>query len=135
MTVATESAHELRELPLYAQLALAARCARRVVNLFRLEPNHPELAACLKSVGAAIRLRTCDCATQLSTPKPATCRKTQSTGPSKKARAIWKALTSKRFSTKATVQAAWPCYATFSPITAIVRPVRFARSSKSLAGI
>ncbi|MBI3864205.1 MAG: hypothetical protein HY290_20160 [Planctomycetia bacterium] len=56
MPVATESAHELKELPLNAQLALAARCARRVVNLFRLEPNHPELATCLKAVGAAIRI-------------------------------------------------------------------------------
>ena len=51
-----ESANELKELPLYALLAFASRCARRVVGLFRLEANHPELDGCRESVAAAILL-------------------------------------------------------------------------------
>jgi hypothetical protein len=54
--VAVKSSNKSAELPLYAQLAFAARCARRVVNLFRLQSNHPELAACCKSLGTAVRL-------------------------------------------------------------------------------
>jgi len=42
--------------PLRAQLAFAARCARRVINLFRLPFNHPEFARSCRSLGAAIRL-------------------------------------------------------------------------------
>lgn len=54
--LAVTSSNKSKELPLFAQLAFAARCARRVVNLFRLRTNHPELAACCKSLGTAVRL-------------------------------------------------------------------------------
>src|SRR5690242_1925252 len=51
-----EHPSELKELPLYALLAFASRCARRVAGLFRLEANHPDLAASCKAIAAAIRL-------------------------------------------------------------------------------
>lgn len=51
-----ESPSDLKQLPLYALLAYATRCARRVAGLFRLEPNHPEAAACTAAVEAAIRI-------------------------------------------------------------------------------
>jgi hypothetical protein len=54
--LAVTSSNKSKELPLFAQLAFAARCARRVVNLFRLQINHPDLAACCKSLGTAVRL-------------------------------------------------------------------------------
>ncbi len=54
--LAVQSTNALDELPLRAQLAYAARCARRVINLFRLPSNHPEFARCCKSLGGAIRL-------------------------------------------------------------------------------
>ena len=54
--LAVTSSNKSKELPLFAQLAFAARCARRVVNLFRLQINHPELAACCKALGTAVRL-------------------------------------------------------------------------------
>jgi hypothetical protein len=53
---AVTSSNKSKELPLFAQLAFAARCARRVVNLFRLQINHPDLATCCKSLGTAVRL-------------------------------------------------------------------------------
>ena len=54
--LAVKSSNKSNDLPLFAQLAFAVRCARRVVNLFRLQSNHPELATCCKSLGTAIRL-------------------------------------------------------------------------------
>jgi hypothetical protein len=54
--LAAKSSKKLKDLPLLAQLAFAARCARRAINLFRLPPNHPDLAKCCKALGAAIRL-------------------------------------------------------------------------------
>ncbi|HEY2250272.1 MAG TPA: hypothetical protein VGH74_04390 [Planctomycetaceae bacterium] len=54
--LALQSSNALNDLPLRAQLAFAARCARRVINRFRLQTNHPDLALCCKSLGAAIRL-------------------------------------------------------------------------------
>lgn len=54
--LAVQSSNALNDLPLRAQLAFAARCARRVINRFRLQTNHPDLALCCKSLGAAIRL-------------------------------------------------------------------------------
>lgn len=54
--LAVQSPNALNELPLRAQLAFATRCARRVINLFRLQTNHPDLALCCKSLGTAMRL-------------------------------------------------------------------------------
>jgi chromosome segregation ATPase len=51
-----ESPTDLKQLPLYALLAYAARCARRVSVLFRLEPGHAEAEACTAAVDAAIRI-------------------------------------------------------------------------------
>src|SRR5579863_8722706 len=54
--LAVQPSNALNELPLRAQVAFASRCARRVINLFRLQSNHPDLALCCKSLGMAIRL-------------------------------------------------------------------------------
>src|SRR5579859_5263959 len=43
---AVESPTELKQLPLLALLAFAARCARRVADLVRLDAEHPEAIQC-----------------------------------------------------------------------------------------
>src|SRR5579872_4322396 len=53
---AVESTNELKQLPLFALLAFAARCARRVAPLFRLDPQNPEAGLCRQAIEAAIRL-------------------------------------------------------------------------------
>src|SRR5438105_3086841 len=51
-----ESINELKQLPLFALLAYAARCARRVFPLFRVDSGNPEAALCQQAVESAIRL-------------------------------------------------------------------------------
>ena len=51
-----ESPTELKQLPLLALLAFAARCARRVSPLFRLDPQHPDATECQQAIETAIRL-------------------------------------------------------------------------------
>src|SRR5579872_1088902 len=53
---AVESTNELKQLPLFALLAFAARCARRVSGLFRLDAEHPDAALCEQAIETAIRL-------------------------------------------------------------------------------
>src|SRR4051812_32410800 len=50
-----ESLNELKQLPLFALVAYAVRCARRVAPLFRLETGHPEAGSCRQAVESAIR--------------------------------------------------------------------------------
>src|SRR5260370_17221046 len=51
-----ESTDDLKQLPLFALLAYAARCARRVYPLFRLDSGNPEATLCRQAVETAIRL-------------------------------------------------------------------------------
>jgi hypothetical protein len=51
-----ESTNELKQLPLFALLAYAARCARRVYPLFRLNAGNPEARLCQQAIESAIRL-------------------------------------------------------------------------------
>ncbi|HEY2249599.1 MAG TPA: hypothetical protein VGH74_01015, partial [Planctomycetaceae bacterium] len=51
-----ESSIDFKQLPLLALLAFAARCARRVSPLFRLDPGHPDAVACQQAIETAIRL-------------------------------------------------------------------------------
>ena len=45
-----ESTNELKQLPLFALLAYAARCARRVYPLFRLNAGNPEARLCQQAI-------------------------------------------------------------------------------------
>src|SRR5580698_10630440 len=51
-----ESATDLKQLPLRALVAYAARCARRVQSQYALPEGHPETAACQAALDAAIRV-------------------------------------------------------------------------------
>jgi len=51
-----ESPTDLKELPLYALLAYASRCARRVAGLFHLDDSHAEAKSCLSAIDAAVQI-------------------------------------------------------------------------------
>src|SRR5215831_18404899 len=51
-----ESPTDLKQLPLYALLAYASRCARRVAGLFHLDANHAEAQSCLSAIDAAVNI-------------------------------------------------------------------------------
>jgi len=51
-----ESPTDLKQLPLYALLAYASRCARRVSGLFHLDANHAEAKSCLSAIDAAVNI-------------------------------------------------------------------------------
>jgi hypothetical protein len=51
-----ENATDLKQLPLRALVAYAARCARRVQSQYALPEGHPETAACQAALEAAIRV-------------------------------------------------------------------------------
>src|ERR1700685_3976915 len=53
---AAESATDLKQLPLRALVAYAARCARRVQSQYKLPEGHAEAAACEAAIDAAIRV-------------------------------------------------------------------------------
>ncbi len=53
---AVESPTESKPLPLLALLAFAARCARRVSPLFRLDSEHADANSCRQAIETAIRL-------------------------------------------------------------------------------
>ena len=51
-----ENATDLKQLPLRALVAYAARCARRVQSLYAPPEGHPEAADCQAALEAAIRV-------------------------------------------------------------------------------
>jgi hypothetical protein len=51
-----ESATDLKQLPLRALVAYAARCARRVQSQYKLPDGHPEAADCQAAIDGAIRV-------------------------------------------------------------------------------
>lgn len=56
MTALAELNFDLKQLPIRAMLAYAARCARRAQPQFKLSPKHRDAAACKKAVESSIRL-------------------------------------------------------------------------------
>src|SRR5580704_16166781 len=53
---AVETATDLKQLPLRALVAYAARCARRVQSEYAPDPANPESAACVEAIENAIRI-------------------------------------------------------------------------------
>src|SRR4051812_12900445 len=49
-----ENAKDLKQLPLRALVAYAARCARRVQSQYALPPDHPDAAACVAAIDTSI---------------------------------------------------------------------------------
>jgi hypothetical protein len=56
MIVTNYTPEDLKKLPLWAIVALSARCARRVEHQARLPDDHPETARCRTAVEAAAAL-------------------------------------------------------------------------------